>query len=897
MESSTGTIVFGSGVPALSIALAISEYDQSTQITIIADDEATDGQSPATSTELQMLRLDYGDATDLALALKAQRLLQIDPGTRHCVFPRGHIYTSSDNGLKNAYLDLASKPEAFDHLDPLETVDDMQRQLRIPEHLGRYTHIDFSTRQKGYYHRDGIVIDMKQLQSALYRRCLGNSNITLNENAHVEKLLIEDKVAKGVKFEDGSELIAERIIVAAGRHSGLLVDVSSQIEVTGYATMWLRTSERLLEKYKNIPVLNNPSSGFTLFPPVNGEFMCTLCTRQCRDGNYKGLFVPACSVRTPSPEQDGWGDGWGFSSPNTESTHELRCHIHGMLPELSDQVLARPTLSWSINAKDNRSLVDQYPGIDGLFVMIPSSQHESLSLAIAEEATKIIYGVPNSGLKERWGFQGEIPKVPKNDLNLSKPIVIVGAGAFGLTTALHLARRGYENITILDREPYDEDGYTSTAASADQNKIIRASYGKQKLYESLAFKALDSWENWNTAVRKCKDLPKHVSFADRLWDNCGFVRAGELSGLDPQESATQESFPDDLKHTQYRLTSEASKQAALKAGIPPTKLDPFERLHRGLGFDGILDGTGGYVAADKSCSWALHLCQKLGVHTELGSEHEFKQFIFCGDRVFGVETRNGDRYLADLVIVAGGGWTPSIVPGVADLLQTTAGSVVKIELPEKRPDLWKKYSSAEFPCWSWRLTGTSLVGTEVGGIYGFPRTSDGVIKIGFRGVKWTNFTYSNAEGRLISYPEADPVGIPSQALDTIEKFCKENMPDLVGLPLTTRLCWYTDSPDSNFLIDYVPGHRGLMVASGGSGHAFKFLPVLGEHVVDVMEKKDTPYVDLFKWREFTAGGQTVPANTASGGRWPSLQRSDCSNNWQSTSRTEERRFRRRDVAG
>jgi sarcosine oxidase / L-pipecolate oxidase len=38
-------------------------------------------------------------------------------------------------------------------------------------------------------------------------------------------------------------------------------------------------------------------------------------------------------------------------------------------------------------------------------------------------------------------------------------IVIVGAGAFGLSTALHLALRGYKNVTVLDRHEYDNSGY------------------------------------------------------------------------------------------------------------------------------------------------------------------------------------------------------------------------------------------------------------------------------------------------------------------------------------------------------------------------------------------------------------------------------------------------------
>ena len=42
------------------------------------------------------------------------------------------------------------------------------------------------------------------------------------------------------------------------------------------------------------------------------------------------------------------------------------------------------------------------------------------------------------------------------------------------------------------------------------------------------------------------------------------------------------------------------------------------------------------------------------------------------------------------------------------------------------------------------------------------------------------------------------------------------------------MCWYTDSLDNSFVIDYVPGYADtVFVASGGSGHGFKFLPVLG----------------------------------------------------------------------
>lgn len=51
--------------------------------------------------------------------------------------------------------------------------------------------------------------------------------------------------------------------------------------------------------------------------------------------------------------------------------------------------------------------------------------------------------------------------------------LIVGAGTIGLSTALHLSSRGYNNITILDR---GESIPSAHSAGNDENKIVRADY-------------------------------------------------------------------------------------------------------------------------------------------------------------------------------------------------------------------------------------------------------------------------------------------------------------------------------------------------------------------------------------------------------------------------------------
>jgi sarcosine oxidase/L-pipecolate oxidase len=64
-----------------------------------------------------------------------------------------------------------------------------------------------------------------------------------------------------------------------------------------------------------------------------------------------------------------------------------------------------------------------------------------------------------------------------------------------------------------------------------------------------------------------------------------------------------------------------------------------------------------------------------------------------------------------------------------------------------------------------------------------------------------------------------------------------------GLRLTPR------RPDGNFLIDYHPSCNNLFIATGGSGHAFKFFPVIGEKVLAAIERRlDLELKNLWSWR-------------------------------------------------
>lgn len=58
-------------------------------------------------------------------------------------------------------------------------------------------------------------------------------------------------------------------------------------------------------------------------------------------------------------------------------------------------------------------------------------------------------------------------------ISKSDPIIIVGGGTFGLSSALHLSQSGYRNISVFEQDPEIPSRYS---AANDLNKIVRAEY-------------------------------------------------------------------------------------------------------------------------------------------------------------------------------------------------------------------------------------------------------------------------------------------------------------------------------------------------------------------------------------------------------------------------------------
>lgn len=307
-------------------------------------------------------------------------------------------------------------------------------------------------------------------------------------------------------------------------------------------------------------------------------------------------------------------------------------------------------------------------------------------------------------------------------------ILIVGAGVFGLTTALHLAKRKYTNIHLFDSVPYDANGYKCsegcTAASADENKVIRASYGGSKLYQDLAFAAIPEWRAWNQMLSQSKgDELEEKGWDGKLFDQCGLLRLSE-NGLERAEVKTQANSPEELRGTQFRVSDAQSRRDAEREGVTASKMDALARLEKGLPTDGYLDLTAGYVLARRACAFALRLCQEAGVQTYLGPGCGMKELVREGESVKGIVTQDGGTHHADLSLWHAAAGRPVSCPR-SNNWSTTAGSVFSFRLPPERTDLWAESAPENFPVWCWNMTTYDHDINPLGGILGFPRTPEG----------------------------------------------------------------------------------------------------------------------------------------------------------------------------
>lgn len=127
-----------------------------------------------------------------------------------------------------------------------------------------------------------------------------------------------------------------------------------------------------------------------------------------------------------------------------------------------------------------------------------------------------------------------------------------------------------------------------------------------------------------------------------------------------------------------------------------------------------------------------------------------------------------------------------------------------------------------------------------------PRKESHLLKLCNEFSGYTNLTdikpFGSATIQRISVPRSHASNpsdtIPTESIEDIKRLIKTCLPHLDGRPLINRaMCWCTDTPDARWLLCEDPRWKGLILATGDSGHTFKMLPIVGREVADLIEGK------------------------------------------------------------
>jgi sarcosine oxidase len=114
-------------------------------------------------------------------------------------------------------------------------------------------------------------------------------------------------------------------------------------------------------------------------------------------------------------------------------------------------------------------------------------------------------------------------------------------------------------------------------------------------------------------------------------------------------------------------------------------------------------------------------------------------------------------------------------------------------------------------------------------------------------------------GRVCT-PETIGREVHPDEVQTMTAHLKAVLPSLPGRLLRAVTCLYTNTPDQHFVIGTHPQHPQVTVACGFSGHGFKFVPVIGEVLADLVTTGSTAHpIALFDpRRQFVAPAKASP---------------------------------------
>ncbi|MGH7645879.1 MAG: FAD-dependent oxidoreductase [Gemmatimonadales bacterium] len=359
-------------------------------------------------------------------------------------------------------------------------------------------------------------------------------------------------------------------------------------------------------------------------------------------------------------------------------------------------------------------------------------------------------------------------------------IVVIGAGAFGGWTALHLLRGGAD-VTLLDAWGPGN----SRASSGGETRVIRATYGPRAIYTRLAARALVLWR-------------EH----EARWRRPLFRRTGVLWMVSSEDDAFER----------------AALPVLTDAGVVHEVLQPAElnRRYPQINHEGVRWATyerdAGYLAARLACAAVVEaFVAEGGDYRQLAAQPAAVR----ASTLSGLALSDGTALAADGYVFACGPWLGGLFPDViGERVRPTRQEVYFFGTPPGDG----RFLDDALPVW---------IDHGERFMYGIPGNFH-------RGFKIADDTHG---------PPFDPTtgdrAPRAEGVLAVRGYLGFRFPALRDAPLVeARVCQYEISPDEGFLVDRHPAAANAWLVGGGSGHGFKHGPALGELVAQwVLERR------------------------------------------------------------
>ena len=367
-------------------------------------------------------------------------------------------------------------------------------------------------------------------------------------------------------------------------------------------------------------------------------------------------------------------------------------------------------------------------------------------------------------------------------------VAIVGLGAMGSAAALELSRRGAQVIGFDRFTPPHTMG-----SSHGDTRIIREAYFESPVYVPMVQRAFELWR----ALERASGAA--------LLRQTGGLMIGEPGGV-LVEGALRSAREHGLQH---QVLSADEVRARYPVLNPEATMVAVWEPRAG-------------VLSPEACVQAQ--LEQARVH---GATLCFDEAVSRWQAEAGgvrVVTASGS-YRAKQLVISAGAWVGSLLPDMA-LPFRVERQVQHWFAPHSQANA---FTPQRLPIHLWQFDGERF-------FYGFPDMGAG-LKMAF-----------HHRGELGAV-DALRREVDAAEVEDVRRAIRRFVPSGDGALRASSVCLYTNAPDEHFWIDRHPSHANVIVASPCSGHGFKFAPVVGEIVGDLLEDKAARFdLAAFRWR-------------------------------------------------